>query len=229
MCLLIAQVIGADPVSDARLRQGWKANKDGAGYAFVADGKLVVCRPFFKFKPFLAAYKAHHAKYGQSSPFLVHFRFTTHGGVSASNTHPFTLAGGKVALGHNGMMHEFESPHKDESDTAFFCRSVLAHRDAEQLMSPKFNKWLEVLIGDSNKLVLIDDTCALSIVNEEAGHWDSDTWYSNNSYMSQKDWHNMDWRAYARARWERDVADADLDRLSEKDWLERCWEAESAD
>ena len=185
MCLLIAQKIGAEIIPTAHLREGWKGNKDGAGYCFVKDGRIET-KKFTRLKPFLAEYRADHTEFGGVSPFIVHLRFSTHGGVSAENTHPFPLANGRVAFAHNGMLCEFESPRKDESDTRFFARTVLARRSASQLMSGEFIEWLGDIIGDGNKFALISDDGTLAIVNVSRGHWIGDTWYSNHDYIGPR-------------------------------------------
>jgi hypothetical protein len=195
MCLLIAQRPGAPTLSEQHIRTAWQNNSDGAGYAFLSGDAVIVRKPFFKLKPFMAAYLADHAAHGAASPFLVHFRFATHGGLSDGNTHPHHQSNGAVAVGHNGVLSCFESPHKNESDTAFFCRTVLAHRHPAQVMDAAFaTDFLGPLITASNKLVFLSTYAPhLSIVNEKQGSWDGEhTWFSNNTHVTKR-WSGANW------------------------------------
>mgnify|MGYP000863861389 CR=1 FL=1 len=190
MCLLIAQRPGAPTLIEDRIRNAWSHNSDGAGYAFIHDGAVVLRKPFYKLKELLSSYQADHRLHGTFSPFLIHFRFSTHGSISPSNTHPHQIPGGTVVLGHNGILSNFLPPNRDESDTAFFCRTVLAHRHPSQLLDPTFgSEFLAPLIGPANKLVLLSsESPHLSIINEKCGHWeDGHTWYSNNTYSSSRE------------------------------------------
>ncbi|MCC6425624.1 MAG: class II glutamine amidotransferase [Phycisphaerales bacterium] len=181
MCLLIAQCVGASMIPDSHIECAWNENPDGAGFAYVDNGKLIVKR-YAKLRKFRKAYAQAHAAFGMSSPFIVHFRYATHGGVSAANTHPFIISDGRVAFAHNGMLPNADSPHKSESDTRYFARTVLAHRTPDQLLSEEFGAFLSTIIGKGNKFALLSDSGTLSIVNESEGEWIGTNWYSNQSY-----------------------------------------------
>lgn len=184
MCLLILQQVGARTLPEKHMRAAWARNHDGSGYAFVADGKLVICKPYWKLRDLIRDYRADHKKWGASSPFIVHFRWTTHGENTKANCHPFSLCGGRIAMGHNGVLHGFDPVSRHESDTSWFARTMMAHRSADQVMSSRFCASVEKIIGDGNKLAFIRDDGTWRIVNEDAGEWNTehDTWYSNDSY-----------------------------------------------
>jgi hypothetical protein len=82
------------------------------------------------------------------------------------------------------MLWGHESPHKDESDTRYFARTVLAHRSAGQVLSDTFGEWLGLLIGKSNKFGILGSDGSVSIVNEAEGDWDQGVWYSNSGYKA---------------------------------------------
>jgi hypothetical protein len=179
MCLIIAQEIGDTIVEPEVIRSAWDHNPDGAGYMFCDGDTLIVRKPFFKLKELRRAYHADFAQFGGVSPFILHFRWSTHGAKDETNTHPHILASGRVGLVHNGIL-PFEPPKGSTiSDTVFFCRTVLAHRQPDQLVSVKYGKTLEQMIGVGNKLVLLANSGKLSIVNEKVGSWDGLRWYSN--------------------------------------------------
>lgn len=188
MCLLILQRPGAKILPEDHMRKAWESNHDGSGYCFVNQvGELVVRKPYFKLKPFLAAYQADFAEHGLTSPFIVHFRFTTHGKNDETNTHPHLVAAGRVCFAHNGVL-PWTPANKDFSDTVHFAHLILAMRSQKQLLSPEFGKFLEGVIG-SNKLAFIDKDRNHLIVNESDGHWhseDPNTWYSNHSYVQSR-------------------------------------------
>lgn len=184
MCLIAYQPHNDKPFEKSIFDNGWDANKHGAGYMFVADGKLVIRKPFFKLKELRKAYRVDHAMYGEFSPFVMHFRFATHGLANETNTHPHILADGKAGLVHNGILN-VELPKGCEiSDTVFFCRTTLAYRQASFLTGLKCNRWLGEMIGKFNKFVIMDWRGKVSIVNESAGVWDGSRWFSNYGYVA---------------------------------------------
>jgi len=183
MCLIMSQPPGDAPFPDEQLENGWQANKDGAGFMFVADGQLQIRKPFYKLKELKAAYASDHAAHGAASPFVIHFRWATHGDKTGGNTHPHSLAGGDAALVHNGILSEFDWGGQTYSDTAVFCGTVLVARTAEQLVSESFGKILADMIGKWNKFVIMDALGNVSIVNADQGVYDGSRWYSNTGYL----------------------------------------------
>ncbi len=181
MCIAIYQPVGSAILSDSTLERCWDKNKDGAGYMFVDSGKLVVRKPFFKRKELISAYQADFAAYGQTSPFVTHFRWRTHGIKDELNTHPHIICNGQVGMVHNGIL-PFDPPSQSKiSDTVWFCITVLAERQRSQLLSQRFGAYLADMIG-YNKLILMGNNGRVSIVNEKAGVWDDGIWYSNTGY-----------------------------------------------
>jgi len=154
------------------------------------EGKLIVRKPFYKLKELKHAYATDHNQYGGISPFVIHFRYSTHGNDEVDNIHPHVLASGEVGLVHNGILTGFLPPAKsDLSDTAFFCRTVLMGRTREQLLSEDFANALAEMIGTGNKFILMDCFGNVTIPNQEQGLWVGDYWLSNNSYEKPKTTH----------------------------------------
>lgn len=176
MCLLIAKKSG-EIIPAEHLRNGYRANPDGAGLAYIRKGRVTVEKGFFTVASFMRAWEAVPA----SSPALVHFRWATHGGLTAGNCHPFRLPGG-VAVAHNGVIPGMGSPEK--SDTLAFCESVLApalSEDRDAVHRPDWLASLAPAIG-SSKLAFLSPDGTLALVNEQLGRWIGGVWYSNDSY-----------------------------------------------
>jgi hypothetical protein len=150
----------------------------------------MVRKPFFKLKEMREAYEADHKKYGVDSNFAIHFRFSTHGKKDETCTHPHLICNGQVGLMHNGILDMLDVPRHDISDTVFFCRTVLAQRDAKQVMSKEFSALLAEMIGSFNKFILMNRDGNVMIVNDTSGYWkdsqslvkDHKRWFSNSNY-----------------------------------------------
>lgn len=188
MCLIIAQLPTAQTLTIDELRIGWCNNSDGAGFMYVADGKLIIEKPYRRLQKFFKAYERAHSIYGMQSPFVLHFRYATHGSKTKENTHPHPLASGAAGLVHNGIL-PIDPPHKsDMSDTVYFCQTVLGARPAAMLIDKEFGAWLANVIGKGNKFVILAESGDMSIINETAGLWDGSNWYSNSSYKELHRW-----------------------------------------
>jgi hypothetical protein len=183
MCLIAYQPAGDEPFAREILENGWDANHHGAGFMFVADGKLQIRKPFRKLKELIAEYSKEHTAHGATSAFCIHFRWATHGSDDVVNIHPHILADGQAGLVHNGILHNFDPPSgKDLSDTAWFCRTVLAGRTPQQLTSVEFGCVLAEMIGKNNKFVLMAADGSAIIVNPTSGVYEGKRWFSNTSH-----------------------------------------------
>lgn len=180
MCLAILRPSGIQ-VPKANLVTGWQHNPDGAGYAFVKDGKVVIRKGFMKLKPFLESYEV-DAAINPESNFLIHFRITSQGSNTEDNTHPFPIEGG--ALIHNGTLTGTGSTYgTGESDTRKFANMFsknLTFDFVEQNKS-KLN-----LATRGSKLVMLYDDDRYQIVNESDGNWNEGVWYSNYSWKQYR-------------------------------------------
>jgi predicted glutamine amidotransferase len=176
MCLAIVKPAKAT-IPEAHLHAGWLANSNGAGFAYVDKGEVVIKNKFMKYKEFLEAY-SEAAQSHKKSTFLVHFRITSQGDSSADNTHPFPIRDG--ALIHNGTIYGTgASYNKGPSDTNLFARryfNVLTYEFVS-----KHRKDLEELL-DYNKIAILYKDNTYQILNMGKGEWKDDVWYSNPTY-----------------------------------------------
>jgi hypothetical protein len=175
MCLAILKP-GKLVIPTAHLDEGWKRNPDGAGFAYVKDGKVQISKGYMSLKDFRAGYDRTF-DLNQNSPFLIHFRIRTQGDRTPANTHPFPVKGG--ALIHNGGFSGVGASSSGPSDTALFARKYAEVFSYETLKDNK--KEFEDAIG-YNKVVMLYDDAKYLILNEKDGIWQDDIWYSNDSF-----------------------------------------------
>jgi len=187
MCLLISSPAGVSCPKE-HLKNGWRENPHGAGFAFVKDGKIVVRKGFTRFKDFWRTYRD-FSEY----PNVCHFRYANVGAINAENCHPF-IVDQNLVFAHNGTISITSTDkvnHANWSDTRIFGELIL-----KQLRLKDYNflentswKWM---IGQSigySKLVFIDNTGKLTIINKYLGETDETTgiWYSNGDYKKALD------------------------------------------
>lgn len=176
MCIAIVIPEGAT-VNKDYLHNGWCANSDGGGFAYVHKGKVKIVKSLMKWKTWEDAYyTAREAN--PDSPFLVHFRIRSAGSNTADNTHPYALKTGAVI--HNGTLTGSGADwYRGPSDTAKFVEKFGEHLTYDNVLSKKLA--MEAAIG-YNKLAFLFNNGKFVIVNEDAGHWDDGVWYSNGSF-----------------------------------------------
>ena len=83
MCIALVKLPDAN-VSEDNLRACWQSNPDGAGFAYIKDGKVTIEKGFMTLKPFMEALNV-ALEANKESTFLIHFRIATHGDVNADN------------------------------------------------------------------------------------------------------------------------------------------------
>ena len=183
MCLLVLQKEGAT-LSSKELKNSAVANPDGIGYSFVRDKKLLT-KKFRSFKKFVRGYDTDTGLYGLSSPFLLHFRFATHGeNKGVENVHPFKVRDDLV-FAHNGII-DGVSKSNTYSDTQMFNMEILQRlqkMDKDFLRNIVLVKLISEFVSGS-KLAFLRSDKTFSIINESSGHWNDDEtiWFSNYGY-----------------------------------------------
>jgi predicted glutamine amidotransferase len=180
MCIAILNKTGI--LSKDAFKNSWENNYDGAGFAYSDGNKIIVHKEDKGYEPFYKMYAKHRKKFPQQT-FLVHFRISTHGTVTKDNLHPFVI-NDNVALIHNGMVNLLDHKTGDKrSDTNFLCEEILSHLPDGWHLSTGVHKMIAEF-GGGSKFVMLDVDNNHSFVNEKAGHWFEDNWYSNKSYVT---------------------------------------------
>ena len=179
MCLLSICKKG-NKLSNKKISNAWNRNSDGSGYAFIKDGKIEI-RKYMDLKEFKESYNSDFMMYGMDSPFLIHFRFATHGKTDLTNVHPFKV-NDNLVFGHNGTINSVDDDVK-LSDTQVFNNVILKNLDNDFLDDKTIRILIENAIS-SSKLAFLHSSGRIDIINESAGHWSDDgkIWFSNDGY-----------------------------------------------
>jgi len=185
MCLLT--VFSPDSVVDEkRLINAAENNPDGFGFAILLDGHIARFRSMH-FEETAEEFTRLREMYPDTWA-LFHHRFSTGGGETVANCHPFSWAHDeRIAIGHNGVLSI--PAGKRKSDTRIWTESHLANLDPTVLDSTdwwaKTTEWL----GTSKAVFLSahpSTEYGLYILNEELGHWEDGVWWSNRSYEAPR-------------------------------------------
>ena len=195
MCVIAFSPKGVSIPSVEQLKSMWRANPDGAGYAYVGrGGKVYYRKGFMTLDSLLKELEA--PERFKNTNFAIHFRIGTSGKNDAKTCHPFPITtsfgelrktDGKTdaLLFHNGIIGDGKLTSPLSSDTQDF---VIA-------MAPllcKYNKskardhFLEDFT-EGNRLLLMYKNNAFKMY----GDWkkDGDLWVSNLNYKNDYRWY----------------------------------------
>lgn len=182
MCIAIASKKNTR-IPKKYLAEGFKNNPHGAGYIYVEKGVVKIEKGFFSFRSFWKSFRPH-----QEKACVVHFRWATHGEKNKENCHPFSVIENTLAFVHNGQIHAMPK-HDTFSDTHQFNEIVLKSvvYDRHDIINQKgFQFLMEEAIGAGSKLVFLNKSEDMVIVNEKAGEWINEIWYSNCTYKQPR-------------------------------------------
>jgi hypothetical protein len=88
---------------------------------------------------------------------------------------------------HNGMIYNVPTS-KVHSDTYMFNEVILQKLKEGFEYDDDILDMIEMYIGAGSKLIFLNAQNDWAIVNEKAGHWNMDCWFSNSSYKQVNDW-----------------------------------------
>ena len=213
MCIAILNK--SSMLEESVFENSFENNPDGCGMAYVIHGKVRVIHN-------LTSWKSLYEEYQQvrpltKSPIMIHFRIGTSGAKDERNLHPFMVTK-DMALIHNGMV-SYSPIEKDKSDTWHFVEFLKTLKNPHNLLySQSVESQMISAITTGSKLCFLHRNGSFNIINEKAGSWKDDTWYSNNSYEScgySKVWNS----AYNyRSTWKDDKLDLGYTFDDLKDW-----------
>ena len=176
MCIIIYSPKGHIPKK--HLKNSIDHNSHGWGIMFPkGDGTLQILKGMTKDEFFLQWKWIKDLKV----PKVFHARISTHGTKSLENCHPFSVPGhDNLAVAHNGIIRQMEYVG-DKSDTVHFVERILSSLPAGFQENSGCQALLDDYIGYS-KLVFMDGSGGVNIVNEKGGSWVNGLWYSNSTW-----------------------------------------------
>jgi hypothetical protein len=185
MCIAILNTKGTI-LKKELLHNCWKNNGDGAGMLYINDeGDMGVFKEMKDFNRFYDKYAEVKRMYGKRN-IVLHFRISTHGGITESNCHPF-MVHKDLGFVHNGMIYNVPDS-KVHSDTYMFNEVILKKLKEGFEYDDDMLDLIEMYIGSGSKLIFLNANDDWAIANEKAGHWDLNCWFSNSSYKQVNDW-----------------------------------------
>jgi predicted glutamine amidotransferase len=184
MCIAILNTKGVT-LKKELLKNCWENNTDGAGMLYTKDGQMQVFKEMKSFDTFYKEYSRVRKQLTKNN-IVLHFRISTHGKVNETNCHPF-LVSDALGFVHNGMIYDVPTS-KDYSDTYMFNEELLKNLKDGFEYNETMLDMLETFIGSGSKLLFLNSDDDFAIVNEKAGHWNLNCWFSNNSYKQVNNW-----------------------------------------
>lgn len=205
MCVIAFSPKGVDIPTQEQIEKMWKANPDGAGYAYVdKKGKVVFRKGFMSLSELLKDLEA--PERFKNTNFAIHFRIGTSGKNDKATCHPFPISNsfgelrkteGKVdsVLFHNGILSDGGLASPLASDTQDF---VIA-------MSPLLQKYNRSKTRDffieeltkGNRLLILYKNNAFKMFGDwqkDGNLWVSNLYYKDNYYCygsGYYGWHNF--------------------------------------
>lgn len=191
MCLIIASEAGRWPEQEL-IEQGFQDNPHSWGL-MVADGRKVRVSKGLNKTTLLTAVES--AK-RSALPYVLHYRWATHGKVDLANCHPFRVRR-DLWMAHNGVL-SIATPDKRFSDTWHFVEVLKANRLAPaDIARDSIRAEIGREIG-SSKLAFLDSMGRVQLINEHLGSWHTpDIWLSNTHSVPVPDNWLMSWRKRA--------------------------------
>lgn len=135
MCIIIVKPKGVEMPSEQILRNCQSSNRDGFGAMYRRnDGCIQIDKGYMSLQEVLT-WRERNAERLRDTDVVMHFRLSTHGGVSQGNTHPFPITHNiedlrrlsfvcRRAIAHNGVLNEFGKAKSTLSDTMIFVKHL---------------------------------------------------------------------------------------------------------
>ncbi len=165
------------------LERCYKTNGDGCGFCYAQDERVIIQKGNMDFEDFWQ--RINKVQNETTNPILAHFRLRSVGQIDDLNCHPFYIDN-RHAAAHNGTLYAFANPKSRFSDTYHFIHYILKPlfaRDSK-FYTTSFGKFILEETIHLNKMVILSANSEENVIlNEGAGVWDSNIWYSNNSYL----------------------------------------------
>jgi predicted glutamine amidotransferase len=194
MCIIAVKPAGIGLPDYEKIENMFFANPDGAGLMYTENGSVCIKKGFMTLSDLDDGLRHLEKQVNiKNTPIILHFRFSTGGGILPENTHPFPVVGDiydlkkrqiscLLGMAHNGIIPGIK-PRKGISDTMEYITSELAYIYQSNPCFYKEKDGKEFLLKRTNsKLAFLDKNGNI----ETVGHFiaDGGVLYSNDSYKS---------------------------------------------
>lgn len=178
MCLIIASQNGT--LADYGIvKRGFADNPDSWGI-MQSSGRRVSISKGFKWGEFEREYARL-----QGDPYVVHFRYATHGAKDVANCHPFRVSN-RLYMAHNGVIR-IKTDNPLMSDTWHYAKWLrecgITDQNVAETLPAIGND-----IGKGNKIAFLTTAGDLHIANANSGIWQGDVWLSNGNSLHEWNW-----------------------------------------
>jgi len=159
-----------------------KSNPDGCGFMYAADGRINIEKGHYSYTEFLGLYNYHFLMF--PGDFIFHFRTASSSDTTDQMCHPF-FVDDNLAFVHNGNLFEFmtffrEGFNDNKSDTVRFNEQILQRLPKGFLFVEEIRSVLEKYCKENlSKMIFLDSSGHVEIINSQAGMWENGAWYSN--------------------------------------------------
>jgi predicted glutamine amidotransferase len=187
MCIIIYNP-GGQKLEKERLKVAYDNNPHGFGFMWIEDYEVFSIKGMSNFKD-VWQLSTHLAGYS----YALHFRWRTAGKIREAQCHPHTVLdkekhGMNLKMMHNGTIFSMKKAKKGRSDTQVYASQLTneylhKHRNLHNLFESVHGE--APAMGTFNKFVFMADGNRVEIVNEDAGEWIDNMWYSN-TYSFEK-------------------------------------------
>lgn len=178
MCLIIASPGGA-PVSEDVIIRGFADNPQGWGVMYAMDNNIEAVQGLDFGEYLVACAEAINSK----CPYVIHTRWATIGEINTENCHPFCVQR-DLYMAHNGTVRDIPITDRDMSDSWHLAQLLQQiGYTGENFNDPRYIKCLELIIGTTNKVVLMNNEGRMVLANPILWTLKDGLFYSNTESM----------------------------------------------
>ena len=241
MCIIVYKPKEVNFPTEDTLKTCFYNNPDGAGFMYPSKDGVHIRKGFMTYEEFARAIEPIKNK---QIPVVMHFRISTHAGITPEMTQPFPVTNktrklkalesvARVGVAHNGII-SMTSDARKISDTALFIKRYMSLlvKDAKYYKDGRIPEMLAKLID--SKMAVLGKDGHVELIGKGWTHGDDGAWYSNTSYMP------WDWKSYYRGTgmyaydWfdDGDTAPWEMTEDEAEDWIrfrEECDDRRNSD
>ncbi len=197
MCIVVYKPKEIKFPTEEVLRTCFENNPDGAGFMYPSKDGVHIHKGFMSFKEFDKAIAPFKDK---QIPMVMHFRISTHAGITPEMTQPFPVTNktrklkaldsvARVGVAHNGII-SMTSDATKISDTALFIKRYMSMlvKDGKYYKDKRIAEMINKMIG--SKMAVLSKDGHVELIGKGWERGEDGMWYSNDTYLP------WDWETY---------------------------------